>query len=313
MVTGAAGFIGSHTVEQLLAAGHHVVGVDDLSTGSRENLQSIIASDRFRFAPIDVLDEDALGSLLSDVQPAAIIHLAALVSVPESISDPDRNFRLNLLATERIAAGARRARVNRVVFASSAATYGLDSRMPVREDVQCVPRSPYAAAKLASENLLLGYSRTYGFTVRCQRFFNVYGPRQGQNSPYSGVISLFASACLEGRGVKIHGDGEQTREFIAVGDVARANVLAATLPDVGSGVANICTGRSTSLNSLVACLEQLTGKRVSRQYGPERQGDIRDSIGSPEKASQALGFVSQIDLESGLGCYIASLQGASRR
>lgn len=306
LVTGAAGFIGSHTVDRLLAAGHAVCGVDNFRTGHEANLAAARRTAAFRFERLDVLDP-AFDMVVAEFRPEAIIHLAALVSVPESIERPEENFRLNVLATNHVALCARRRQVSRLVFASSAAVYGADLEAPAREDAVVAPRSPYGAAKLASEQLLLSYAWCFGLTVRCQRYFNVFGPRQDPRSPYSGVISLLADRARRGQPFTVHGDGGQTRDFIAVADVAEANVLAATQPSVASGVANICTGRQLSLNDLIATLERISGRPIDRRAGAPRPGDIRASLGCPDAAQRELGFVAAVGLEAGLQNYWRSL------
>ncbi|MEY3607596.1 MAG: hypothetical protein RLZZ447_384 [Verrucomicrobiota bacterium] len=300
LVTGAAGFIGSHTVDQLLAAGHQVTAVDNFRTGRRENLAGALRSAACRLVAVDVSAEDALGALVAADRPDAIVHLAALVSVPESIRDPGLNFRLNVVATQRVAEAARAGSVRRVVFASSAAVYGEAAPLPAREDAPTAPISPYGAAKLASEALLLGHAAAYGFTVRCQRYFNVFGPRQDPGSPYSGVISLFARRHREGTAVTLYGDGAQTRDFISVHDVARANVLAATAPGLASGTANICTGRGTSLREVLAVFQRLYPKAPAPEWAPPRAGDILHSRGDPAAAATALGFRATVAVEDGL-------------
>jgi len=173
--------------------------------------------------------------------------------------------------------------------------------------ILCEPKSPYGAAKLAAEALLLGYARTFGMTVRCQRYFNVFGPRQDPSSPYSGVVSLLADRAKSGRSFTVHGDGGQTRDYIAVTDVAEANVRAATLPNVPSGVANICTGSRLSINELIATFERISGRRLECRAGAPRPGDIRASLGSPEAARRQLGFAARVTLEDGLRDYWQSL------
>ncbi|MBI5690585.1 MAG: NAD-dependent epimerase/dehydratase family protein [Verrucomicrobia bacterium] len=300
LVTGAAGFIGSHTVDQLLHAGHTVTGVDNFRTGRRENLTAATTSPRFAFHEADIAAPGVLSSLVGTARPDALIHLAALVSVQESIQDPDLNFRLNVHATHLVAEAARMHRVPRLVFASSAAIYGDAPTQPIREDAPKAPISPYGAAKLASEVLLLGHGATYGITVRCQRYFNVFGPRQDPASPYSGVISIFARRFREGNAVTIHGDGCQTRDFISVHDVARANVLAATAPGLRSGVANICTGHATSLLDVLRVFQAEFPAAAAPVHGPARSGDILHSRGSADEALAALGFAPRVPVAEGL-------------
>jgi UDP-glucose 4-epimerase len=300
LVTGAAGFIGSHTCDLLLAAGHEVVGVDNLRTGKRDNLAAALRHSRFKFCEEDASVRGAIDALCERVGPDAIVHLAALVSVPESISDPAANFRLNVEMTQHVIEAARRQGVRRIVFASSAAIYGDNPELPLTERSEPRPISPYGGAKLASEALLFGHGAAFGITVRCLRYFNVYGPRQDPKSPYSGVISIFADRLKAGAPMRILGDGQQTRDFVSVFDVARANLLAATSGAVRSGAVNICTGTPTSLNELAKILRGAFPNSPDAEYGPPRAGDIRHSLGSPARAAEELGWKPEIALEPGL-------------
>jgi UDP-glucose 4-epimerase len=300
LVTGVAGFIGSHTADQLLATGHTVAGADNFRTGRRENLANALPSSRFTLHEVDVTTPGAVAGLVARIRPDAIVHLAALVSVQESISDPALNFRLNVEATQHVAEAARLHGVNRIVFASSAAVYGEAADRPVRESAEKKPISPYGAAKLASEALLLGHAATFRLTVRCHRYFNVYGPRQDPASPYSGVISVFERRYREGKRITIYGDGRQVRDFVSVHDVARANVLAATKPGIASGVANICTGRSTSLLELVEAFRRHYPQAADAAHAPARSGDILHSVGAPDEAASALGFQADTSVDQGL-------------
>ena len=300
LVTGAAGFIGSHTTDLLLTHGHLVCGVDNFRTGRISNLTGALTNPHFQFLELDFTEEPGLNRVLESFQPAAVIHLAALVSVPESISQPEENNRLNFLGTKSLARSAKSHGVSRMVFASSAAVYGDTAARPIPEDSDCRPSSPYGSAKLASELILLQEFADAGFLVRVQRYFNVFGPRQDPRSSYSGVISRFAAAYDAGQVPTIHGDGEQTRDFIAVADIARANLLAATALLQGKGVANICTGREVSLNQLHAVMGEIWGKALPPHHGPARAGDIRHSCGSPERARAELYFTARISLEDGL-------------
>lgn len=301
-VTGAAGFIGSHTVDQLLAAGHTVTGVDNFRTGRQENLAkaSREAGGRFILHEADVSAPGVLDGLVAAAKPEAIIHLAALVSVQESMQDPALNFRLNVLAPQVVADAARAHRVRRIVFASSAAIYGDARELPIRESADKSPISPYGTAKLASETMLLGHGASFGITVRCLRYFNVFGPRQDPASPYSGVISIFERRYREGKPVTIHGDGRQTRDFISVHDVARANVIAATAENTSSGAANICTGRATSLLDVVRVFQKHYPAVAAPIHSAARAGDIIHSLGAPEVAAETLGFQARVSIEDGL-------------
>lgn len=302
LITGAAGFIGSHTAEALLAAGHSVVGVDNFRTGREENLVRARASDRFRFHRADVTAPD-FPELVRAERPDALLHLAALVSVPESIANPELNDLLNVRATTAVLAAARAAgTVRRVAFASSAAVYGDNPELPLSEDAATRPLSPYGEAKLRSEGLLTeAVAADPSLGTVALRYFNVFGPRQDPRSPYSGVISVFAAALREGRTPTVHGDGGQTRDFVSVADVARANLAALTAPVAGSVVANVCTGRATSLLDLLAAMARAGGfPPVVPHNGPARAGDIRHSLGSPGRARDRLGFAARDDLATGL-------------
>jgi UDP-glucose 4-epimerase len=300
LVTGAAGFIGSHTVDQLLDGGYTVAGVDNFRTGRRENLGAALARPRFTLHEVDVAAPGAFHALVAQLRPDAIIHLAALVSVQESMNDPALNYALNVQATHFVAEAARINRVRRIVFASSAAIYGDGTTLPIAESAEKKPISPYGAAKLASEALLLGHGAAFGLTVRCQRYFNVFGPRQDPASPYSGVISIFERRFREGKPVTIFGDGQQTRDFISVHDVARANVLAATKPDVPSGAANICTGNATTLLQVVDVFRRAYPHAPQTTHAPARGGDILHSLGAPDEAARALDFRASVSIEAGL-------------
>jgi UDP-glucose 4-epimerase len=306
LVTGAAGFIGSHTTDLLLAGGHTVLGLDNFRSGHRRNLTAAMQSAAFRLVEADVAEPGVVAKHVADFRPDAIIHLAALVSVQESISDPALNRRLNVTATQLVADAAVAHGVKRIVFASSAAIYGDTTDLPIREETAKLPISPYGEAKLKSEGILLGLSAAGGLTVRCHRYFNVFGPRQDPASPYSGVISIFERRYREGKGVTIFGDGSQTRDFISVHDVARANLIAATKAGIVSGAANICTGRATSLRDVVGIFAQHYPKVTAPQYAAARAGDIVHSLGRPERAQAELGFTAQVPVADGLAELIRS-------
>ncbi|MEM7393607.1 MAG: NAD-dependent epimerase/dehydratase family protein [Verrucomicrobiota bacterium] len=248
VVTGAAGFIGSHTVDRLLSEGHRVLGIDDLSTGSSANLSRALNHPNFELVIQDVVKPRFLETYCNRHQPDAIVHLAGLVSVARAEDDPELNFRLNVKATQVVAEAARRCDVKRLVFASSAAVYGDAPQPPLCESALAEPVGNYGNAKLISELMLKQYARSYGITAICNRYFNVFGPRQDPSSPYSGVISLFTDRYSRGLPVTVFGDGGQTRDFISVHDVAVANTIAATADHAETGSYNICTGNSRSLS-----------------------------------------------------------------
>jgi len=309
LVTGAAGFIGSHTVDHLLARGARVLGLDDLSTGQARNLADAGRSPLFAFAECDVADEGALEARVAGFRPQAIVHLAALVSVPAGEEDPARNFRLNVVATRNVAESARRHGVRRIVFASSAAVYGNSEVLPLREDGATVPVGQYGTAKLMAEKLLAGYASSYGLSVICFRYFNVYGPRQDPSSPYSGVVSIFASRYRAGKPVTIFGDGEQSRDFIYVDDIARGNAAAALDLALPGGVYNRCTGTAQSLLDLAAVLRSLYPGVPEATHGPYRAGDIRHSLGDPGAAISTLGLAARVPFGDGIARLLESLSG----
>jgi UDP-glucose 4-epimerase len=310
LVTGTAGFIGSHTVELLLKEGHRVIGLDDFSYGSLQNIATFAAYRNWSFYECDMVTNGTLNEIVRKSAPNVIIHLAGLVNVQRSIEEPDLNYRLNVHASYLLAEAARRNEVQRLVFASSAAVYGDKSPPPINEAAIARPISPYGAAKLASESLFLGHARTYGIVVRCQRYFNVYGSRQVLSSPYSGVISRFVNGFATNSGVTVYGTGTQTRDFIAVEDVARANLLAAVVPELRSGAANICTGRPVSLNKLIETLCNFYPKGTEQRFFPARSGDILHSFGDTALASSEMGFSASISLEQGIGVLVDATSAA---
>lgn len=313
LVTGAAGFIGSHSVEALLAQGCRVVGVDNLRTGHLSNLQSACASPNFAWVLADVSDEAAMRTLFKQHRFAGVLHLAALVSVPESFREPALNYQLNLAAADRMARLCLEFDCRRLVFASSAAVYGATAALPNRESAAPQPQSPYAAAKLAAEVMLLGYAASYGLEAVCLRYFNVYGPRQDPRSPYSGVLSIFTERFQKGLPVTVYGDGEQTRDFIAVQDVARANSAALLETPITVGRYNVCTGQGVSLNQVLAIYRELFPQAPPVDYATARIGDIRHSRGDPELLGNVLKFSAEIPFAQGvralaLGCSEISLK-----
>ncbi|HRD65101.1 MAG TPA: NAD-dependent epimerase/dehydratase family protein [Candidatus Competibacter sp.] len=300
LVTGAAGFIGSHSVEWLLGQGQRVVGVDNLRTGHLENLADARSSPRFEWVLADAGDEAAMRVLFEQHRFAGVLHLAALVSVPESFRDPALNSRLNLVAVDNLARLCLEFDCKRFVFASSAAVYGTAAALPNRESASPQPQSPYAAAKLAAEVMLLGYAASYGLEAVCLRYFNVYGPRQDPTSPYSGVLSIFTDRCQRGLPVTVYGDGEQTRDFVSVRDVARANGKSLLDTGVVVGRYNVCTGRAVSLNQVLAIYRELFPGVPPTTYAEARIGDIRHSLGDPQLLQDMLRFEAVILFAQGL-------------
>jgi UDP-glucose 4-epimerase len=290
LVTGCAGFIGSHVVAELLETGMTVIGVDNLSSGRMDNLQFARTNPRFSFALIDITHTDRFAAFVAKVQPGAIIHLAALVSVPEAEKNPDLNFLINIAATHHLAEIAHHNSIRRIVFASSAAVYGNPAAFPLYEEVVPQPISRYGAAKLASEHILFAAASAGGCPATCLRFFNVFGPRQVPSSPYSGVISIFVARAAAGEAITIFGDGTQTRDFVAVEDVAGACCAAALDPRTASLALNICTGKEITLTTIAAMLSEIRPGLPEPIFAPARNQDILRSCGCPDRARAELGF-----------------------
>lgn len=305
LVTGGAGFIGSHLVERLLALGDAVVVLDDLSSGRPANLP-----DRARLVRGDILDQALLARLLEGAD--CVFHLAALVSVPECIADWERGHRVNLGGSIALLQAAARAGNVPVIYASSAAVYGNRSGQACAESDLPLPISPYAADKLAAEHQARAMAEVHGLPSVGLRFFNVYGPRQDAASAYAGVISKFCANRLVDRPHQIFGDGGQSRDFIPVSDVVEGLVLARdSLKDQGGArVYNLCTGRETTLLQLASAIDRVSGRApLPVHHHPARGGDIRASRGSPDLAARDLGFRAATGIEPGLARLWASLQG----
>ncbi len=298
LVTGGAGFIGSHLVDALLARGYRVRVVDDFSTGHWENLADAEATGRVEVWEGSVEDPALLRVAMKGVR--WVFHLAARIFVAESVDDPVAYHRTNVLGTVQVLQAAREAGVERVVLASSAAVYGVPERLPLGEDAPLRPLSPYAAEKIANEMDARVFTHL-GLPVVALRLFNVYGPRQRPDNPYAAVIVAFLSRWLQGRAPVVYGDGSQTRDFVYVGDVVQAFLRAAQAPQAPGGVFNVCRGRAVSLLDLLAAMRPLFPDHVPEpEFAPPRPGDIPHSIGDPTRAREVLGFQAQTSLEQGL-------------
>jgi nucleoside-diphosphate-sugar epimerase len=295
LVTGGAGFIGSHLAEELLRRGHHVRVVDSLITGKRANLAGLAAAE---FIEGDLADADVAGQAAAGMD--YVLHQAAIPSVPRSVDDPATTNRANITATLNILVAARAARVKRLVYAGSSAAYGDTPTLPKHEDMPTRPLSPYALQKLVGEQYCQMFTRLYGFPTVTTRYFNVFGPRQDPGSPYSGVISLFATALLRGQAPIIHGDGEQTRDFTYIANVVDGVLRACEAPDGAGAVVNVATGQRTSLNELLRVLNGLVKVNVRPVYKEARVGDVRDSQADISKAKALLGYEPIVSLEDGL-------------
>ena len=295
LVTGGAGFIGSHLAEALAGRGHVVRVVDNLAAGKRANLEHL--------AGVDFLEGD-LADMPTSVRAVQgmdyVLHQAAIPSVPRSVADPLTSHRSNVEATLNVLIAARDARVRRLVFAGSSSAYGNTATLPKHEGMPSDPLSPYALQKVVGEQYLRMFTRLYGLETVTTRYFNVYGPRQDPSSQYSGVISLFATALLEGRAPTIYGDGEQTRDFTYVADVVDGVLRASEAPGVSGETINVAAGGRISLNRLFETMRALVGAKVEPTYAAPRTGDVRDSQADVSKAKRLLGFEPRVPLEEGL-------------
>jgi nucleoside-diphosphate-sugar epimerase len=296
LVTGGAGFIGSNIVEKLVRQREQVRVLDNLATGKRENLRPWL--DRVELVVGDVRDLEVVRGAMAGVD--YVLHQAALPSVPSSIADPLTAHEVNVTGTLNVLVAARDARVKRVVLASSCAVYGDNDDLPLRESAAPKPLSPYAATKLAGEVYCQAFSSVYGLSTVCLRYFNVYGPRQDPAGHYAAVIPRFVARVKAGQPPVIYGDGQQTRDFVHVSDIVRANLLACEHPSVPGHVINVASGRSVSLLELVDTLNGLAGTQLSPTFEPERAGDIRHSVGDTEQLVTLLDFRVETPLPEGL-------------
>jgi UDP-glucose 4-epimerase len=301
LVTGGAGFIGSHLVEALLAGGCRVTVLDDLSSGNERNLPA--SAGGLRFIRGDIRDRRAVADAVADCE--AVFHLAAVVSVPKTTQDPVGSADVNETGSLNVLDAARRAGARRLVFASSSAVYGDDLRLPKREDMAPKPLTPYAVQKLAVEYHARVYSGLYGLPSVSLRFFNVFGPRQDPSSPYSGVISIFMTQALTAGVPVIYGDGRQSRDFVFVGDVVQALIRAANSQGGSGKVFNVGTGRSVTISALWEVVAALSASSAKPVHAPARPGDVPHSVAAIDAARTDLGFVPQVSFEKGLELTIA--------
>ncbi len=295
LVTGGAGFIGSNTVDELVRRGHGVVVLDDLSSGKEENLADV--RNKITFMKGSVTDLEAVQKATH--QADYVIHLAARTSVPRSVKDPLDTNRINVDGTLNVLLAARDNKVKRVVYAASSSAYGDTPTLPKAESMQPMPISPYGVAKYVGELYAFAFDRCYGLQTIALRYFNVFGPRQDPDSPYSGVLSRFVTAFLEEEQPVVFGDGEQTRDFTYVDNAVQANLLACEA-GVSTGVFNVGTGERVSLNQTLDLLRRLSGKNLQAKYDPPREGDIRDSLAAISRAREAFGYEPTVRFEEGL-------------
>ncbi|HET7088584.1 MAG TPA: SDR family oxidoreductase [Anaerolineae bacterium] len=295
LVTGGAGFIGSHIVRRLVAGGAQVRVLDVFSTGRRENLADVM--DRIELIKGDIADMATVRRAVAGVE--YVLHLAALVSVPESIDHPERNLAVNVVGTHNLLLAARDAAVHRVVFSSSCAVYGEHTSL-LHEELTPWPLSPYAAAKLSGEQLCRTFTHVYGLPTVCLRYFNVFGPSQNAQGTYANVIPRFITAMLGGKQPVIYGDGHQSRDFVYVANVVEANLLACSAQAAIGSVFNIGTGRETSLLELLAMLREIMELKAQPVFAPPRAGDIARSHGDISLARAVLAYQPTVDLVEGL-------------
>ena len=303
LVTGGAGFIGSHLVQHLVAAGHDVVVLDDLSTGRRENLTPV--ADRIRLLVGSVTDVEMCGRAMEGVD--CVLHHAAVTSVERSVREPLAAHEVNTTGTVNVLLAAGDAGVRRVVFAGSTSAYGNPADLPNHEDDRTHPLSPYAASKLAAEQYCEAFQATYGLEPVVLRYFNIFGPRQDPKSQYAAVIPRFITAALRGESPTIYGDGGQTRDFVYVANVVHANMLASRAPadQVAGQVFNVGCGRAISVNELWQSIRELVGTDVEPEYVEGRAGEVRDSLAAIEKARELFGYGEVVSFEEGLRQTIA--------
>ncbi len=294
LVTGGAGFIGSHLCRRLVAEGHEVRVLDNLSSGKRGNLGEIDVDLMIG----DLRDPSTAEHAVEDAE--VILHHAAIASVQYSVEQPLDEQDVNVVGTLRLLEAARKVGVRRIVFAASAAAYGTDPTIPKREEMTALPVSPYGLSKVAGEHYCRVWSHVYGLETVCLRYFNIFGPRQDPASPYSGVISIFARKMIDGVAPTIHGDGEQSRDFNYVDNVVDANLAAMAAKTAAGEIYNIGTGRGVTVNELVATLNQVLGSDLQAEHGESRAGDVRTSVAAIDRARQVLGYEPRVAFEAGL-------------
>jgi UDP-glucose 4-epimerase len=300
LVTGGAGFIGSHLSEEIARRGHRVRVADSLITGKRSNLAHIPGVE---FLEGDLADFEFAKKAATGCD--YVLHQAAIPSVPRSVKDPITSNRANVDATLNMLVAARDAGVKRLVFAASSSAYGNTETLPKHEEMPTNPLSPYALQKVVGEQYLQMFTKLYGLETVSIRYFNVFGPRQDPSSPYSGVISVFATALLENRSPKIYGNGEQTRDFTYVANVVDGVLRACEAPKASGEVINVATGGRISLNQLFYAMRDVVGGNLEPTYEEPRQGDVRDSQADIRKAKALLGYVPTVSFEEGLERTIA--------
>jgi len=301
LVTGGAGFIGSHIAQTLLEQGQSVRILDNFSTGKRENIEVLtrqFGRDQLEILEGDVRDASRVKAAVSGIE--VIFHEAAFVSVPQSMDEPQECFDVNLTGTSLLFDAARRAGVRRAVVASSAAVYGESEALPLVEETPLQPKSPYAVSKRVNEMYAELFTNSFNFEVVALRYFNVYGPCQRPDSMYAAAVPIFARRLLDGKPITVFGDGGQTRDLINIRDIVRANLVASEHSNAAGQVFNICTGIETRLLDLLDVFYELIPNSPQAEFAAPRAGDIYRSVGSPQKAKDVMGFETQVSLVDGL-------------
>ena len=309
LVTGGAGFIGSHLVDRLLNDGFEVRVLDDFFSGKRPNLAHV--ADRIELIEGSVADGDVAARAVEGVD--CVLHQAAIPSVPRSVAEPIKSNHANVNGTLTMLDAARQAGVRRFVYAASSSAYGDTPTLPKVETMASDPRSPYAVAKLAGEGYCRAFTRVYGLETVALRYFNVFGPRQDPNSEYAAVIPKFILAIMEGRPITIHGDGEQSRDFTFIENTVEGNMRAMSAPEASGEVMNLACGERFTLNELVESLAEIMGKRPQVEYITSRTGDVKHSLADISKARRLLGYEPKVSFREGLEktvAYFRELKGA---
>lgn len=305
LVTGGAGFIGSHLVRRLLARGYSVVVLDNFRSGRIGNISECLKDENFKLVKGDVCDRKVVRNAMEDVD--AVVHLAALIDVEESVNNPMETHHVNVDGTLNVLNEAVRSSAKKFLFASSTAVYGEGNPLPLKEDYPPKPISPYAASKAAAEHYCEAFHQCYKLPTVILRFFNVYGPRREYDS-YSGVITKFVNNALEDKPLVIFGDGEQTRDFVHVEDAVSSIMLALEGANSVGEILNVCTGKPTSVNDLARTVKEVTGKSLHIIHGEPRKGDIRSNYGDPSKAEKILRFKAEVSLKKGLKHIVSGMQ-----
>lgn len=310
LITGGAGFIGSHLSKRLVRDGWKITIVDNLSTGDKKNIADILKDKNVTFLKFDINDTKKLTKAMKGIP--VVFHLAAVPSVPRSIAKPLDSHRANIDGTFSVLMAARDAKVKRVVYSASSSAYGETPTLPKHEDMPPAPISPYGLQKWVGEKYTLLFDKYFGVEGVALRYFNIYGPHQNPDSPYSAAIPKFIRAMQSGKAATIHGDGTSTRDFTYIDDAVEANVLAATVHDARGHLFNVARGEQVSINELVKTINQVLGTSIAPIHGPGRAGDIQHSLADISKARSILGYDPKISLNEGVRRTVESMRPVAK-